>query len=111
MTLGLNFYAKCVFYTHRHGKEASDMRVTATEFARNIAKFQHSVHKEPVEVTNHGRTAGFFLSPEEYAEYTSLKAKARKVLLVGNLSDEKVKELQDTSMDERHAHLNALLDD
>jgi hypothetical protein len=87
------------------------MRVTATQFARNIAKIQHDVHKEPVEVTNHGRTAGFFLSPEEFAEYKNLKAKARKVLLVGNLSDEKVKEIQNTSMDERHAHLNALLDD
>jgi hypothetical protein len=87
------------------------MRVSATEFARNIAKFQHSVHKEPVEVTNHGRTAGFFLSPEEFAEYKNLKAKARKVLLVGNLPDDKLKELQNTTMDERHAHLNALLDD
>ncbi|EIM26642.1 type II toxin-antitoxin system Phd/YefM family antitoxin [Microvirga lotononidis] len=87
------------------------MRVTATEFARNIAKFQHSVHKEPVEVTNHGRTAGFFLSPEEFAEYAYLKAKARKVLLVGNLTEDKVKEIQNTTMDERHAYLNALLDD
>ncbi|WP_322883879.1 type II toxin-antitoxin system Phd/YefM family antitoxin [Microvirga lotononidis] len=76
-----------------------------TRWARRVPK------AEPVEVTNHGRTAGFFLSPDEFADYTSLKAKARKVLLVGNLTEDKVKEIQNTTMDERHAHLNALLDD
>jgi ABC-type phosphate transport system auxiliary subunit len=46
-----------------------------------------------------------------FAEFESLRAKARRSLLVGNLSDETVKALKKTKMDKRHAALNALMQD
>ena len=85
--------------------------VSATDFARNFAQYQHMVHREAVAVTSHGRTTGVFVSPEEYAELENLRAKARRVLHVGNLSDDMVQALRDTTMDGRHTSLDALVDE
>ena len=86
------------------------MRVSATEFARRFASIQHEAHREPVAVTSHGRTTGYFLSPESYAEFEELKAKARRILRVGQLSDETLRAIRATAMDSRHSALNALMD-
>ena len=85
--------------------------VTATDFVRNFARYQHEAHREPVAVTSHGRTTGYFVSPEDYAEFQELRAKARQVLPVGRLPDDVVNALRSTEMDARHAHLDALMDD
>lgn len=82
---------------------------TATAFARNFASIQDVVHKEPVAVTSHGRTKGFFISPEEYAEFEQLRAKARKVIKTGELSDETVRAIRESTMDSRHDVLNDLV--
>jgi hypothetical protein len=85
--------------------------MSATAFARNFAQIQHDVRTETVEVTSHSRVTGYFVSPEDFAEFESLRAKARRNLLVGNLPEETIKALKKTKMDKRHAALDALLQD
>jgi hypothetical protein len=51
------------------------------------------------------------ISPEDYAELESLRAKARQVLRVGELPDDIVQGLRDVQMDERHSSLNDLMDE
>lgn len=85
--------------------------VPATEFARNFARIQHEVHREAVAVTSHGRTTGYFVSPEEYAELEALRARARKILRVGELPEDTVRALRESRMEARHASLDALMDD
>jgi hypothetical protein len=85
--------------------------MSATAFARNFAQIQHDVRTETVEVTSHSRVTGYFVSPEDFAEFGSLRAKARRSLMVGNLPEETVKGLKKTKMDKRHMALNALMQD
>jgi hypothetical protein len=85
--------------------------MSATAFARNFAQIQHDVRTETVEVMSHNRVTGYFLSPDDYAEFESLRAKARRNLLVGQLPEKTVKALKKTKMDKRHAALNALMQD
>lgn len=85
--------------------------VTATVFARNFAVIQHEVHKETVAVTSHSRVTGYFISPEDFAEFEELRAKARKNLVVGQLPPDTVAALQSVRMDSRHDALNALMED
>jgi hypothetical protein len=85
--------------------------VTATLFARSFAEIQHEVHRETFAVTSHSRVTGYFVSPEEYAEFEELRAKARKSLRVGSLPAETVRALEESRMDDRHASLNALMQD
>jgi hypothetical protein len=85
--------------------------MSATTFARNFAQIQHDVRTETVEVMSHSRVTGYFVSPEDFAEFESLRAKARRSLLVGNLPEQTVKALRETKMDKRHATLNALMQD
>jgi len=85
--------------------------ISATTFARNFAQIQHDVRSEPVEVVSHSRVTGYFVSPEDFAEFELLRAKARRNLRVGSLPDETVKALKETRMDKRHAALNRLMQD
>ena len=47
--------------------------VSATEFARNFGQYREIVQREPVAVTSHGRTTGYFVSPVEYEELQRYK--------------------------------------
>ena len=85
--------------------------VTATTFARNFAEIQHEVRRETVAVTSHSRVTGYFVSPEDFAEFEALREKARKSLIVGKLPNDKVDALKSAHMDERHDALNALMQD
>jgi PHD/YefM family antitoxin component YafN of YafNO toxin-antitoxin module len=85
--------------------------VTATAFTRHFAEIQHEVHREAVAVTSHSRVTGYFVSPEDFAEFEALREKARKSLVVGNLPDATVEALKQSRMDERHEALNALMRD
>jgi PHD/YefM family antitoxin component YafN of YafNO toxin-antitoxin module len=85
--------------------------VSATEFARNFAQIQHEVHQEVIAVTSDGRTAGYLVSPEHYAEFAKLRAKARQNLRIGELPDDVVEALRNTKMDAQHDELNKLMDD
>ena len=46
------------------------VRVTATEFAKNFGRYREEAQREPVAITSHGRTSGYFLSLIHISEPT-----------------------------------------
>ena len=86
------------------------VRVTATEFAKNFGRYREEAQREPVAITSHGRTSGYFVSPHEYAELERLRAFERRVYRIEELPASIVQAIAESTMDPRHEHLNALLD-
>lgn len=84
--------------------------VTATEFAKNFGRYKEEAQREPVAITSHGRTSGYFLSAHEFEEYQRLKAYRRRVFHVSELPEDIVEAIATAKMDPAHDHLNALLD-
>lgn len=86
--------------------------VTATEFAKNFGRYKEEAQREPVAITSHGRTSGYFMSAPAFEEYQRLKAQAaRKAYLIEELPDEIVDAIGQAQMDPAHAHLDRLLDE
>jgi PHD/YefM family antitoxin component YafN of YafNO toxin-antitoxin module len=86
------------------------VRVTATEFAKNFGRYREEAQREPVAITSHGRTSGYFVSPHEYAELERLRAFERRVYRIEQLPENIVQAIAESRMDPKHEHLNALLD-
>jgi len=42
------------------------LTVNATEFVNNFGRRNQEVQREPIEVKSHGRTVGYYVSPDEY---------------------------------------------
>ena len=85
------------------------IQVPATEFAKHFGRYKEVAQREPVAITSHGRTTGYFVAEHEYAEYQRLKAMSRSALHVSALSDEAAAALSEARMNPAHDHLNALL--
>jgi prevent-host-death family protein len=83
--------------------------VTASEFARNFGLYREIAQREPVAVTSHGRTTGYFVSAVEYDDLQRLKALMPRSRAVVELSETEIAEIARTRMSERHDHLDALL--
>jgi PHD/YefM family antitoxin component YafN of YafNO toxin-antitoxin module len=65
------------------------LKVSATEFARNFAKYQdEAISAKVISVTSHGRIVGAYLSASELEHYEMLKRREREVLTVGELDDD-----------------------
>jgi hypothetical protein len=65
---------------------ASTRDVSATDFARNFARYRdEAIEKKVIHVTSHGRVIGAYLSATEVAHYEQLKRREAKSLVVGNL--------------------------
>jgi hypothetical protein len=86
-------------------------QVPASEFARNFGRYRETVQREPLAVTSHGRTTGYFLSAVAFKEYQNLKAMARQAYRVAELPKSFVESLAAARMNPLHDHLNALLED
>jgi PHD/YefM family antitoxin component YafN of YafNO toxin-antitoxin module len=86
------------------------VRVTSTEFAKNFGRYREAAQREPVAITSHGRTSGYFVSPYEYAELERLRAYERRVYRIEELPADVVQAISASRMDRKHEHLNALLD-
>lgn len=86
------------------------VRVTATEFAKNFGRYREEAQREPVAITSHGRTSGYFVSPYEFAELVRLRAYERRVHRIEELPENIVQAISESKMDPKHEHLNALLD-
>jgi len=86
------------------------VRVTATEFAKNFGRYREEAQREPVAITSHGRTSGYFVSPHEYAELERLRANERRVQRFEELPEDIARAIAEAKMDPKHEHLNALLD-
>ena len=85
--------------------------VPASDFARNFGQYRETVQREPVAVTSHGRTTGYFVSAATYEEYVKLKAMARRAYSVSELPKQLIDAIASSRMDSAHDHLNALLED
>ena len=83
------------------------VRVTSTEFPKNFGRYREAAQRE---ITCHGRTSGYFVSPYEYAELERLRAYERRVYRIEELPEDVVQAISASRMDRKHEHLNALLD-
>ncbi len=83
--------------------------IPASEFTRNFGRYRMLAQREAVAVSSHGSITGYFVGPEEYAEFQRFK-QHRRSFATAELSDEKVQAIGRSRMDQRHAHLDRLLD-
>lgn len=86
------------------------IRVAATEFARNFGRYREAAQHEPVAVVAHNRVTGYFVSSREFEEYQRFKATQPVALYAHELSPDDIEAIAKARMDERHAHLDALMD-
>jgi PHD/YefM family antitoxin component YafN of YafNO toxin-antitoxin module len=84
--------------------------VRASEFTRNFGRYQMLAQREPVAVTSHGRTTGYFIAAEDYEAFKRFKD-SRRSFATTELSEEKAAAISASRMDVRHAHLDAMLDE
>jgi prevent-host-death family protein len=84
--------------------------IPASEFTRNFGRYQMIAQREPVAVTSHGRTTGYFIAAEDYEAFKRFKESRRSFATV-DLPDEKAQAISVSRMDERHAHLDTMLDE
>ena len=83
--------------------------VPASEFTRNFGRYRMQAQREAVAVSSHGRITGYFVGPDEYEELKRLRD-SRRSFATAELPEEKVEAIRASRMDQRHAHLDAMLD-
>jgi hypothetical protein len=88
--------------------KAAPSSVPASEFARNFGRYRVEARRKAVAVSSHGRIAGYFVAPEDYAEYERMKAQ-RRTFATADLDDKAVAAVAKSRMHSRHRHLDALL--
>ena len=85
-----------------------ELNVTATEFQNRAGQYLDEAARSPVFVTRHGRPSRVLL---DIVEYERLKrGDTRQAIRPEDLTDEEITALEESRMDPRHDHLNALLD-
>ena len=84
------------------------IRISSTEFSKEIGRYQDAALTEPVVVTRNGRDRTVLISAEEYWR---LKRRDRQVFGVGELPDETVEAIRRARMDPRHDDLDDLIKD
>ena len=84
------------------------IRVTSTEFSKEVGRYQDSALTQPVVVTRNGRDRTVMISSEEYHR---LKRRDRGVFATGELPETIVEAIAQTDMDPRHRHLDNLVKD
>jgi PHD/YefM family antitoxin component YafN of YafNO toxin-antitoxin module len=87
-----------------------ELIIPASEFTRNFGRYQMLAQREPVAVTSHGRTTGYFIAAQDYEAFKRFKESRRSFASV-ELPEEKAQAISASRMDERHAHLNSMLDE
>jgi PHD/YefM family antitoxin component YafN of YafNO toxin-antitoxin module len=85
------------------------LEVTASEFVKHFGEYKEKVQRQPIAITSHGRTRGYFVSPHEYDEYLKLKSQARQFYGLDDLTDTTIDALSKAEMNTEHSHLNALM--
>jgi hypothetical protein len=83
--------------------------VPASEFTRNFGRYRMQAQREPVAVSSHGSITGYFVAPDEYEEFRRFKQR-RRSFATAELSDAQVEAIGRSRMDERHAHLDAIIE-
>jgi len=88
--------------------EIAMIRVSATEFSKEVGRYQDAALTQPVIVTRNGRDRTVMISAEEYAR---LKRRDREVFGAGELPEDTVEAIRNVKMDPRHNHLDDLVKD
>jgi len=83
--------------------------VPASEFTRNFGRYRMMAQREAVAVSSHGTVTGYFVGPDEYEAFQRFKDQRRGFATL-DLPPEKAAAIMASRMDERHAHLDAMLD-
>jgi hypothetical protein len=83
--------------------------VPASEFTRNFGRYRMLAQREAVAVSSRGSIVGYFVAPDEYEEFRRFKQRPRS-FATAELSCERVQYIGSSRMDERHAHLDAVLE-
>jgi hypothetical protein len=97
--------------TKRKHKAANNFpSVTASEFAKNFGEYREQALYRPVAVTSHGRTVGYFISPQHFEQYVRLLP-ARRAYKVEELPESTIRAMVNSKMDKKYDYLNKLLDD
>ncbi len=82
-------------------------KAAASAVAKNFGRFRELALSEPVAVQSHGRDSVVMLSAKEYRR---LKKLDRMAVAVRELSERDIDAIAETEMDQRHAHLDELMD-
>jgi hypothetical protein len=83
--------------------------ISASEFTRNFRRYRMLAQREAVAVSSQGTIAGYFVAPDEYDEFRRFKQR-RHSFATTNLSIERAEAIGASRMDERHAHLDKMLE-
>lgn len=83
--------------------------VPAPEFTHNFGRYRMLAQREALAVSSHGNITGYFSPPDEYEAFKRFKEN-RRSFATADLPSEKMAAIAAFRMDERHAHLDALLD-
>lgn len=74
---------------------ADALKVSATQFSRNFARYQDEAYSAGViEVTSHDRVIGGYLSAKELERYQQMKKREREVVLLSEFDDEMLAQLK-----------------
>ncbi len=84
------------------------VRVSSTEFGKEVGRYQDIALGQPVVVTRNGRDRTVMISAEEYLR---LKRRDRQVFAAGELPEDVIDAIGRAEMDERHRHLDSLIVD
>jgi PHD/YefM family antitoxin component YafN of YafNO toxin-antitoxin module len=93
----------------RISSEKLMVAITATEFAKNFGRYKEAAQREPIAITSYGRTSGYFVSAQEYAELQRLRALERRAYRLSELPAEIADAIEASKMNPAHDHLNDLL--
>ncbi len=87
---------------------AEMIRVSSTEFGKEVGRYQDMALAQPVVVTRNGRDRTVMISADEYMR---LKRRDRQVFAAGELPDDMLDAIRTSEMGERHRHLDSLIPD
>lgn len=86
-------------------------KVRATDFARNFSRYREQAQREPIAITSHDRVTGYFVSKHEFEVYSQHRDRYPAAYYVWELPDYIIDAIENSEMDPRHNHLDALLDE
>jgi PHD/YefM family antitoxin component YafN of YafNO toxin-antitoxin module len=84
------------------------IRVSSTEFGKEVGRYQDAALSQPVVVTRNGRDRTVMISVEEYQR---LKRRDRQVFATGEAPEDIVEAVRNSEMNSRHRDLDDLVKD
>jgi len=82
--------------------------ITGEQLQKSAGLLRSEARRHPVQVTYHGRPELVVMSVEDYE---LLRQNRKAVYRIEDMPLEKIERIAANKMDERHAHLDALMDD